>query len=99
MEGTSAVAEVTIDTPQTNDTEQRTLLSMSPTPAKVVSLPQGHRRLADRVPAPQPLTGHRMLEALEHRVGQFACLDQLLVARRDVTEVEEVALPVEFAVS
>src|SRR3984893_18399042 len=99
VEGTSAVAEVTVDPPQTNDTEQRTLLSMNPDPAKVVSLPQGNRRLADRVPAPRLLAGHRMLEALEHRVGQFARLDQLLVARRDVTEVEEVALPVVFAVS
>src|ERR1700681_1502959 len=99
VEGTTAVAEVTVDASQTNDTEQRTSLSMSPTPAKVVSLPQGHRRLADRVPALRLLAGHRMLEALEHRVGQFARLDQLLVARRNVAKVEEVALPVEFAVS
>src|ERR1700737_2851551 len=99
VEGTSTVAEVTVDPPQTNDTEQRTSLPMNPTPAKVVSLPKGHRRLADRVPAPRLLAGHGVLEALEHRVGQFARLDQLLVARRDVAKVEEVALPIEFAVS
>src|ERR1700752_2429112 len=51
--------------------------------------------LAERVVAGQLLACHTALDPLLHARRQFPFLHQLHVQRRDVTEVEEVALPLD----